>query len=915
MLSFLQGLWGTLLHGDESNPERQALKTSAIDNRLSLLQLGHQTFPWISIQLTGSANNQTEPKLGEFGSHLCVLSEQIDVLSDSQKGQLERDVNFRRLLTELESIILSQRSLNGLRFKKDQHFPRLRALAAILDEAEGDGDKRVQDLERETEKTLRARRKKIKYSVIFEALSNLSKLMQEDDEVLGVISNPQACAAKDDLAGYEKYATAVQKVLTKYGSCTCNPIGKGKYEAGDANHWARLRLKPLYQANGQSQVPFEMVFSASPDPSRTRKFEWQPVHILVSAAESSRRVQFEQNPIATNEKGQLNITDSGGYESIDNLCTLLSSRCDSLLCLKVARDRLLVLREVTQLVSNHTIQHEASPGLRLGQVLDRFGMRYGMRPVLAYILAKAVWYYYDSDWMSMGMTQDSVYFMGETKQDDVAYFCKPYLTLPPGGSQHAEYRHTIGMLHRYPRVLALGIMLVEIATGRRLGIEGHPDHWDTRTVNQHLVKLQEQVKDGEFHQDCRFPRYRDAVKKCLDSQLFQNAPFNPKKPGEKLSERRIILYNEVVDPLRQLVDGTGWNTELDEMEKTALVPKLRAEAPSKNPVRIATPEMTTSAALKADQWLENLANLASVVKRKRSPGGGNPIKIAILDTGYDENTPTFDTPGSPAKIKGWKDFVSDSHTPIDKDGHGTHLLTLLLRLKCPAHIYVARVTESSKKLKSAESNIADAIRMAATEWDVDFVSLSFGFSRHVPAIDEAIADAVRHKKTAITFFAAANNDGSNSGEMFPANLGEHIIPVRATNNEGGFEARYNPPLSSDGAVFGTLGVDVVSDWPELDAGKPMSGCSVATPIAVAIAAILLEYAKSKPLVFSSEDLQLMCSRRGVYEMFKGMPQLFRCTAPPFDMSSQRLALLQGPGVITLPRSTFSIWLKMSCMGG
>ncbi|KAK4445204.1 hypothetical protein QBC34DRAFT_487409 [Podospora aff. communis PSN243] len=848
MFSFAGALWKALHRSDNPAPE-----PSAPDKCPSLLQLAHQTFPWLSIQITNIANEKTKPKLGELGSHLC--------------SRLERDVNFTRLLVELESILSDRRGLDKLRRKNDDHFPRLRALADTLENAEVDAAKRQQDVE----KALRARLKKIKYSIVFTAFAELSKIVEEDDDVLDVISSQPSRLGKDDFVGYEKYATAVQKALTKYSSCSCSPSDQEKGEAGDSNHWARLRLKPLYRVNEQNQIPFDMVFSASPNPTRTRQFEWQPVHILVSAAESSRRVQFEQKSavVKTRDQPSSSNTDIGGYESIDNLCTLLSSRCDSLLCLKVAKDRLLVLREVTQLVSSHTVQHDASPGLPLGQVLDRFGMRYGMRPVLAYILAKAVWYYYDSDWMSMGMTNDSVYFMGETQEDDVTYFCKPYLSLPPDGKRQVEYRHVTGMLHRYPRVLALGIMLVEIATGRHLATEGHPDHWDAKTVNNKLLRLQEQVNSDEFHEDCRFPRYKDAVRKCLDPLLFQNAAFNPQKPTENLSRRRQILYDGVVDPLRQLVEGTGWDNELEDMEKTALVPKPRAQPPSTNSVRAGASEMPNpKSSSHVDEWLDNLAALALTVRRKKGRGGGTPVKIAILDTGYDQSTPTFESPRSSYRIKGWKDFVSGSPTPVDADGHGTHLLTLMLRLECPAHIYVGRVTESSKTMMSAESSIAEAIRVAATEWDVDFVSLSFGFSRHVPAIHEAITHAISHKKGAITFFAAANNDGSNSGEMFPANLSDHVIPVRATNIEGGLKARYNPPLSSDGVVFGTLGVDVVSDWPGMDVGKQMSGCSVATPVAVTIAAVLLEYAASKPLQFTDEDLRLMRTRRGVYEIFK-----------------------------------------------
>ncbi|KAK0672560.1 peptidase S8/S53 domain-containing protein [Cercophora samala] len=404
-------------------------------------------------------------------------------------------------------------------------------------------------------------------------------------------------------------------------------------------------------------------------------------------------------------------------------------------------------------------------------------------------------------------------------------------------------------------------MLVEIATGQRFEMEGHPAQWDPKTANQQLLSLQKYVNSGEFHEDCRFPRYKAAVNKCLDPMLFRNAPFNSKKPTENLEQRRSILYKEIVDPLRQLIEGTGWIAELDDFERTALVPKPRTKPAPNPPTQVVISEMKAPAAPKGDPWLEEVAVLNQMLKRERrkATAKNTPFRIAILDTGYDESTPAFDIPGRSKKIKKWKDFVSGSASPVDTDGHGTHLLTLMLQLECPANIYVARITESSNTLHSADQNIAEGPRQSES-------LLQNG--THIQEIKAAIAEAVYIKRGAITFFAAANNDGFNSREMFPANLGESVISVRGTNRAGGFEHKYNPPTSSDEPVFGTLGVDVVSDWPGLEVGKAMSGCSVATPIAVVIAVMLLEYAAARPREFEPEDLKLMRTRRGVFEIFK-----------------------------------------------
>lgn len=836
------------------------------------VQLAQLTFPWLSVLTTRVASQKVDPKLGRLGGHLCIFAERIQSLSDSQKHRLERDGIIKNLLVRLEAAFsIPPQVIKTLPIPSPLVFPLLENAAVAIEDASEGGRKGRQALALVESAVVNALIKdKADYRDLFSAFTEASKVGQEEEDDFDEAQTPEVLSGKDDFAGYEKYAKALYKTLAQFSSCRCT-----RQDPND-RHWARLRLKPLYQANTNRQIPFDMAFSASPGPHRTLQFEWQDVQVLVPTNKPPRRVQWAQEPTPSARGPSLSgEAESEAYERIETLCTVLSSRCGSLLCLQAYRDQLMVLREANDLVSGHNIQHDPSPGLHLGQILDLFNMRHGMRPVLAYILAKAVWYYYDSEWMSMGVTKNSVYFMGETVEDDVAYFCKPYLStqLPPdGGNPTIECRQVVGMIHRFPRILALGIMLVEIATGRRFEVEGHPDHWDPKTTNQQLLSLQKHLNSGDFYEDCQFPRYKAAVSKCLDPMLFRNAPFNPKRPSENLEQRRSILYSQVVDPLRQLIEGTGWDAELEEFERTALVPKPRAKTVPRSPTSLTISDVSSPVTQKKDSWLEQVAVLNQMLKKERRkvPPRGSPLKIAILDTGYDENAPAFDLPGRSRKVKGWRDFVSCSPRPVDADGHGTHLLTLLLQVECPANIYVVRVAESSKTLKSAEANIAEAIRVAASEWDVDFISLSFGFPRHVQGIREAMADAVHMKRGALTFFAAANNDGFNSREMFPANLGESVISVRGTDRAGSFDPRYNPPTSSDEPVFGTLGVDVLSDWPGIDHGKHMSGCSVATPIAVAIAVMLLEFAAARPHEFEPDDLRLMRTRRGIFEMFKGM---------------------------------------------
>lgn len=66
------------------------------------------------------------------------------------------------------------------------------------------------------------------------------------------------------------------------------------------------------------------------------------------------------------------------------------------------------------------------------------------------------------------------------------------------------------------------------------------------------------------------------------------------------------------------------------------------------------------------------------------------IRIAVLDTRYNSGTESF-TKQRVRRLRGWKDFVQHQKTPTDDDGHGTRVLSLLIKV-APAAVFVARVT-------------------------------------------------------------------------------------------------------------------------------------------------------------------------------------------------------------------------------
>ncbi|GAP85568.1 putative serine protease [Rosellinia necatrix] len=225
------------------------------------------------------------------------------------------------------------------------------------------------------------------------------------------------------------------------------------------------------------------------------------------------------------------------------------------------------------------------------------------------------------------------------------------------------------------------------------------------------------------------------------------------------------------------------------------------------------------------------------------------VRIAVLDTGCDPKSSRahwFKAKPEQTERVGngnWRDFVGTAKQPVDDDqqGHGTSVVSLLLRTARCADVFVGRIAKSAQDLHLAGDKIAEAIEYAAREWDVDIVTMSFGFAtRHEP-IHMAIRAAEDVRGRRIIFFAAAANEGANRDEMFPAYL-PAVISVRATDHFGSFASAFDPPptvSNSSSPLYGTLGLNVPYSWPSPEV---RSGCSMATPIMAGMVSLVFQLA-------------------------------------------------------------------------
>lgn len=163
-----------------------------------------------------------------------------------------------------------------------------------------------------------------------------------------------------------------------------------------------------------------------------------------------------------------------------------------------------------------------------------------------------------------------------------------------------------------------------------------------------------------------------------------------------------------------------------------------------------------------------------------------------------------------------------------------------------------RYEEPKKFSTSIKTDTLKAIKHAVDEengWGVDILSISLGFEGNRPSNVEDIISNLPPR--VLLFAAAANTAARNPNIAFPASIGKAIC-IKSANGDA-IPSPRNPKNTEDaGKNFTALGQGVLSMSPMKDEWnalrvlqKRMSGTSVATPVAAACAALVLDFIRQK----------------------------------------------------------------------
>jgi len=233
----------------------------------------------------------------------------------------------------------------------------------------------------------------------------------------------------------------------------------------------------------------------------------------------------------------------------------------------------------------------------------------------------------------------------------------------------------------------------------------------------------------------------------------------------------------------------------------------------------------------ANSWGVNHIN-ADVVHQTLNSGVG--IKIAVIDTGVD-----FTHDDLSANYQGGINIRNNDNSPMDDNGHGTHVSGILAAVAnnggiigtAPGSgIYGVKVLSSSGS--GTYSDVISGIKWSADN-NMDIASLSLGG----PA-SQALCDAVSSAfSKGVLVIAAAGNDGKRPGKGdnvgYPANCAD-AIAVAATNQD---DTRASFSSTGPQVEISAPGVGIYSTYLG-NTYKTFSGTSMATPHVSGVAALV-----------------------------------------------------------------------------
>ncbi|KAL4932575.1 5'-methylthioadenosine/S-adenosylhomocysteine nucleosidase family protein [Aspergillus undulatus] len=495
-----------------------------------VLDLGCQVLPWISNQLILIGQQTRNKVYGTLGCELFVLSQQVASISETASAR-------QKLLKIFE---LVNKACSTSRNETD----RFRALKRI--------------------RTYKDSTSKIRQTVIKETQESLVHFVLRNPEYHTLLRLIPDCLTVDKTEplyteGYEDdgdlgYPGHLNEMLytqlQTYATCRCRT---GHLE------WIRLRLSTDSQ-NGDEDVSFELVFKANSfAPTHSQSFvQWKESNVVVprrTDIQKQKKVGFATPPLERlSPKQNSSLAQRMRRLALGEFCKLIDDQLANPVQFYIQSNVLKVIETPNPNPSRGIFPCE---GLSLGKWLEKVPhISNKGKSHLAYTIAKSVWQYYNSPWMTSPWTHENIQLLNEKTGLTGQGKPHPYLTtkLARGVVKSKDFNQANDLMHQYPHILSLGILLIEIAIKQPLASEEGSHPLSETKINDYYTWAWTTAQRSNL-KDTVHSLYEDAVNNCLNPELFGG--FSMEKPREvdEIRARQNALYEKIVVPLKRLSDA------------------------------------------------------------------------------------------------------------------------------------------------------------------------------------------------------------------------------------------------------------------------------------------------------------------------------------------------------------------------
>ncbi|KUL86065.1 hypothetical protein ZTR_06457 [Talaromyces verruculosus] len=341
----------------------------------------------------------------------------------------------------------------------------------------------------------------------------------------------------------------------------------------DTQHleYARLRLSPEHGTHDDENIPFELLFVASTTSYHTIncQYRWREAKISVARKNDPPRkkqvsftIQSSSPSPATQSKSLL----PNGLRKVEigGFCRLIDSEKNKPIHFYI-QNNVMKFNDTVQ--ENIWRDFLPQPGIPLAEWLEQtVHLSNRVKVTLAYTIARSVWQYYNSYWMVNPWTHENIQMLKENISDRNQIRPHPYFTtkLDKCKQQILDYCSADDLFHMYPNVLALGVILVEIAAKKPLRPDSPHYLWDETTINEYYEWAWTTASCSDLGKTIG-AAYKAVVNNCLDPEIFRECSIDLSKPEKGLEIRQSLLYEKVVLPLRELYHAYKDDWEIEEI--------------------------------------------------------------------------------------------------------------------------------------------------------------------------------------------------------------------------------------------------------------------------------------------------------------------------------------------------------------